>query len=107
MRLQHAVDDGDIRARDLIYSDVSGCVPFCRGIGQKEQVATVERRFHGSTARCTQHILHAELVTHAHLRTTTIGDSVFVTSPSPFHIMKPDASTWMKLRTWSKTCATA
>lgn len=32
---------------------------------------------------------------------------MFVTSPSPFHIMKPEASTWMKLSTWSRTCATA
>jgi hypothetical protein len=34
----------------------------------------------------------------AHLRTTTIGDSVFVISPRPFQIMNPDARTEAKLR---------
>lgn len=38
-----------------------------------------------------------------HDRTTTIGDSVFVINPSPFHIIKPDAMTDAKLRTWSRT----
>lgn len=109
MRFQHAVDNGNIRARDLVYRDVSGCVSFRGWVRQEEQVAAVERGFHRPTARgSTQHImLRAKLVTRTHLKTTTMGDSVFVTSPSPFHIMKPDASTWMKLRTWSRTCATA
>ena len=33
----------------------------------------------------------------AHLKTTTIGDSVLVITPRPFHIISPDAMTDAKL----------
>ena len=39
----------------------------------------------------------------AYLRTTTMGDSVFVRSPRPFQIMSPEARTETKLRTCSST----
>lgn len=39
----------------------------------------------------------------AHLSTTTMGDSVFVSSPRPFHIMRPDAMTEAKLRSCRRT----
>jgi hypothetical protein len=42
-----------------------------------------------------------------HLRTTTIGDSVFVSKPSPFQSMSPDASTDAKLSACNNTCNTS
>jgi hypothetical protein len=39
-----------------------------------------------------------------HLRTTTIGDSVFVINPRPLYIIRPDERTEAKLRICSRTC---
>ena len=38
-----------------------------------------------------------------YLRTTTMGDSEFVIIPRPFHIIRPEAMTDAKLRTWRRT----
>ena len=43
--------DGNVRAGNLIHSDVSGFVSLIWGVCQEEEVATVEGRFHGATGK--------------------------------------------------------
>ena len=49
MRLEHAVDDGDVRAWDLVHRDVARLVPLIWRVRQEEQVPAVERGFHRAT----------------------------------------------------------
>lgn len=107
MRLEDAVHDGYVCARNLVHRYVSGLVPFAGGVREEEQVAAVERGLHGATGRVKALSGHQSVYwsrSEAYLSTTTIGDSVLQMSPSPFHIMSPVASTDAKFRIWSSTC---
>lgn len=42
-------------------------------------------------------------MTSTHDKTTTMGDSEFVTKHRPFHIIKPEATTVKKLRAWKRS----
>ena len=46
MRLQHTVHDGDVRPRDFVYGDVARLVSLVDGVGQEEEIATIEGGFH-------------------------------------------------------------
>ena len=100
MGLKYTMDDGYFGSWDLVNRDVARMVPFRRGIGQKEEVAAIKRWFHGTAN--TGIVLKVVVLNDkstSYLSTTTIGDSVLVISPKPFHIMSPDAMTEAKFRT--------
>ena len=112
MRLENTMHDRDALAGDTVDSDVARLVTLVPRVDEEKEVPTIERRLHG-TAECvvceTQRRfgLESDLTGETrttHLRTTTIGDSVFVISPRPFQIMRPEVRTEAKLRTWRRTC---
>ncbi len=49
MRLQHTMDDRDVRSRDLVHRDVARLISLVRRVCQEQQVPAVERRFHRAT----------------------------------------------------------
>ena len=46
VRLQHAMDNRNFRARNLVHCDVTRVIPLARPIREEEQVTAVERGFH-------------------------------------------------------------
>lgn len=48
VRLQHTMNDGNVRTGNLVYGDVASMIPLVWGIGEEQKIATVECRFHGS-----------------------------------------------------------
>lgn len=50
MGLHYSVDDRDVGTRNLVHSNISGMVAFAWRIGEEQEVATVERGLHGTTA---------------------------------------------------------
>lgn len=51
MGFEYAMDDGDVRARNLVDGDVAGMIALVDGVRQEEKVTAVEGWFHGSTVR--------------------------------------------------------
>jgi hypothetical protein len=92
MRLENSVDDGNVLSRDLVDGDVANLVARVRWVDEEKEIPAMERWFH----RATISIRRAEAFSmrvggrgcssrkgSTHLRTTTIGDSVFVINPRP------------------------
>ena len=92
------------RGPHLVDGDVADQIRLVYGVCQEQEISTVKGRFHRSTAGDTSVgiVAHANNLTN--LRTTTIGLSVFVTNPRPFHIMRPDTITLQKLSACRKAC---
>ena len=102
------MDNGYICARNLVYCDVASVISFMCRISEEEQVPAVECWLHRTAVDDSYSQYRAFLqtveggqledkVTRTYLSTTTIGDSVFVNNPSPFHIISPEAITDEKL----------
>jgi hypothetical protein len=103
MGFKHSMYDGDILARDLVDGDITNFVPGVRRVDEEKEVPAVKCRFHRAAvwAQSADSVSWRRVTWRevaAHLRTTTIGDSVFVISPRPFQIIKPDVRTEAKLR---------
>lgn len=51
MGFKYAMDDGDVRAGNLVYGDVAGMIALVDGVRKEEKVAAVKGWFHGSTVQ--------------------------------------------------------
>ena len=110
MSLHHPMHNRYIRPRNLVHRDITDGVSLLGRVREEEQVSTVECGFHGSTDKVRRRFetfnqpysLLSKFAQRKYLRTTTIGDSVLVKSPSPFQIMRPEAMTDAKLSTCSR-----
>jgi len=85
--LENSVHDGNVLSGDLVDRDVANFVPRVWRIDKEKEVPAVKCGLHRAAIWLEQsHLARGggsprEEMTH--LRTTTIGDSVFVTSPRP------------------------
>lgn len=48
MSFHHSMDNRYVSSGNLVYRDITDIVPMLRGVGEEEQVSTVERGFHRS-----------------------------------------------------------
>jgi len=90
--LENSVNDGNVLSRDLVDGDVADLVARVRWVDEEKEVPAVERWFHGATISFRGAEAFSTGVGgrgnsaregSTHLRTTTIGDSVFVINPRP------------------------
>ena len=51
MGFKYAMDDGDVRAGNLVDGDVAGMIALVDGICEEEEVTAVKGWFHGSAVR--------------------------------------------------------
>jgi hypothetical protein len=103
-----AMDDGYVCPRHVVHRDVPRA-QWCVGREcEEEQVSPVECWLHRSASHSNTHTqVQLRLETsfpRTHLRTTTMGDSVFVMIPSDFQTMSALATTFAKLSACSRNC---
>lgn len=79
--------DGNVLSGDLVDRDVTNFVPRVWRIDEEKEVPAVKCGFHRATTwlEAQSHLARGGVASNemTHLRTTTIGDSVFVISPRP------------------------